>query len=114
MRQGGIRAAWTALGIACVLASAAHNAIAAPPKSAPAKSASASSTRVAMHQFSGIVTAIDKSSLTVEKQGRSPRTMQFVRDAKMTTQGEVLVDARVEEIPGAAEQDAAKSFDHGP
>ena len=90
MRQGWKRIALAALLVACALAPLASDAGAAPKKPAAARPA-----RVALHQFSGVVTAIDKSSLTVEKQGRSPRTMQFARDAKMSTQGEVETQAHV-------------------
>jgi len=89
MKQGWKRAAFAALLVAGALA-LVHEAGAAPKKS-PAPHAS----RTALHQFSGVVTAIDKSSLTVEKQGRSPRTMQFARDANMTTQGEVEAKSEV-------------------
>lgn len=92
MKQGWKRAA----AIAALAACASTHAIAADAvtKSA-AKPASAKPAHVAQHQFSGVVTAIDKTSLTVEKSGRAPRTMQFVRDAKMTTQGEVEAQAHV-------------------
>lgn len=91
MKQGWKRAALAALLVVMALAPIASEAGAAPPKKNPP----ARSARVALHQFSGVVTAIDKTSLTVEKQGRSPRTMQFVRDEKMTMQGEVEAQARV-------------------
>jgi protein-disulfide isomerase len=92
MKQGWKRAA----AIAALAACASTHAIAADAASAKsAKPASAKSTQSAQHQFSGVVTAIDKTSLTVEKSGRAPRTMQFVRDAKMTTQGEVEAQAHV-------------------
>ncbi len=51
--------------------------------------------RVALHQFTGIVTALDKTSLTVAKSGKNARTMVFVRDAEMRTTGELDKDARV-------------------
>jgi hypothetical protein len=94
MKQGWKRAA----AIAALAACASTHAIAADAaatKSAAAKPASAKPAHAAQHQFSGVVTAIDKTSLTVEKSGRAPRTMQFVRDAKMTTQGEVEAQAHV-------------------
>jgi hypothetical protein len=89
MKQGWKRATVTVALAACALAAVAIVAGAAPSKP------TARPARVALHQFSGVVTAIDKSSLTVEKQGRAPRTLQFVRDAKMTTQGEVEAQAHV-------------------
>ncbi|HYM82053.1 MAG TPA: hypothetical protein VEY91_11675 [Candidatus Limnocylindria bacterium] len=59
---------------------------------APAKSAKA---RNAMHQFTGIVTASDKSTLTVEKRGKKPRTVVFTKHEEMKTVGEIEKDARV-------------------
>src|SRR5258708_7706810 len=84
------RAPLAALLVVATLAPIAHEAGAAPKKNPTARPA-----RVTLHQFSGVVTSIDKTSLTVEKQGRSPRTMQFVRDEKMTMQGEVEAQSHV-------------------
>jgi protein-disulfide isomerase len=92
MKQGWKRAAAIAALAACA---STHAIVADAAASKSAKPASAKSTQAAQHQFSGVVTAIDKTSLTVEKSGRAPRTMQFVRDAKMTTQGEVEAQAHV-------------------
>jgi len=47
------------------------------------------------HQFTGYVTAVDKSSLTVERRGKNPRQMVFVKHEEMRTSGEVGKDARV-------------------
>ena len=90
MKQGWNRAALLVLVAACTLATASSTAGAAAKKAVSDRP-----SRVALHQFSGTVTAIDKTSLTVEKQGRSPRTMQFVRDASMTTKGEVEKQSHV-------------------
>ena len=89
MKQGWKRAALAALLAVCVAAPFARAA--APAAKAPGSRPA----RIALYQFSGVVTAVDKSSLTVEKHGRSPRTMQFVRDEKMSSQGEVEAQARV-------------------
>lgn len=90
------RAIGLALALACagVLPALAHAAAktAAP---APTASTGAVGRKAALHQFSGVVTAIDKTSLTVEKNGKSPKRMTFARHADMTTQGEVERDARV-------------------
>jgi hypothetical protein len=85
MKQGWKRAVLAALLVVCAVAPAvrAANAPAAKP------------ARAALHQFSGVVTALDRNSLTVEKHGRSPRTMQFTRDEKMSSQGELEAQARV-------------------
>lgn len=48
-----------------------------------------------MHQFTGVVTALDKNTLTVEKKGKKPRTVVFTRHAEMKSAGEVEKDSRV-------------------
>ncbi len=61
-----------------------------------AKAAAKSSTKAAaLRQFTGTVTALDKASVTVEKQGKKPRRMTFARAAEMRTTGELEKDARV-------------------
>jgi hypothetical protein len=61
----------------------------------PAATTSAAKRTVALHQFTGIVTALDKSSLTVEKSGKNTRSMVFSRHAEMKTTGALEKDARV-------------------
>lgn len=95
MRQGGwlFRVAPLALALA----------LAAPPVMAAARSAKSSGTsatkstkaRNALHQFTGIVTAMEKSGFTVEKSGKKPRTMVFVKHAEMKSTGEFAKDTRV-------------------
>jgi|WetSurMetagenome_2_1015567.scaffolds.fasta_scaffold319950_2 hypothetical protein len=51
--------------------------------------------KASVRQFTGVVTAMDKTSITVEKGGKEPRTMVFTRDATMRTVGDVGKDARV-------------------
>lgn len=89
MRQSWKRAALAALFAVCVAAPLARAA------ASTAKTPGTHPVRITLHQFSGVVTAIDRNSMTVEKHGHSPRTMQFVRDEKMSTQGEVEAQARV-------------------
>lgn len=48
-----------------------------------------------LRQFTGIVTSLDKATLTVEKRGKAPRTVVFTRHAEMKTTGEVDKNARV-------------------
>ena len=48
-----------------------------------------------MHQFTGVVTALDKNTLTVEKRGKKPRTVVFTRHAEMKSAGDVEKDSRV-------------------
>ena len=57
--------------------------------------ASATKSKSTYRQFTGYVTALDKSSLTVEKRGKTPTSKVFVRHAEMSTTGEVAKDARV-------------------
>jgi len=79
-------AALAAGAVAMPLASSAH---------ASAKAATPAKTRVALHQFTGVVTSVDKNSLTVEKKGKAPRTIQFVKHSEMTATGEIEKQARV-------------------
>jgi hypothetical protein len=55
---------------------------------APKKSAS-------YRQFTGTVVALDASSITVEKGGKTPKQMVFARHAAMRSTGDVGKDARV-------------------
>jgi hypothetical protein len=85
MRQGrnvfGLAIACAAVSLVCV-ALAAH--------AAPSKAAANG-----LHQFTGIVTSLDKATLTVEKRGKNPRTVVFTRHAEMKTTGEIDKNARV-------------------
>jgi hypothetical protein len=92
MKQGRM---FPALGAALALTCAPLAAHAAPSKSAstpPAAPAARSSNPT--RQFTGYVTALDRTSLTVEKRGRKPRTMAFTKDADMELSG-VEKEARV-------------------
>ena len=91
MRQG---LKWLPLCAALALSVA----LLAPVAHAAAKSTKAggsSTKRVALHQFTGVVTALDKTSITVEKSGKKPKTMVFVKHAEMRTTGDIEKDARV-------------------
>ena len=93
MKQGRL---FLALGAALALMAAPHAAhAAASPDGASKSPASAARSRNSLRQFTGHVTALDRLSLTVEKRGRSPRTMTFTRDAAMETSGAVEKEARV-------------------
>ncbi len=89
-----------AIAVALALA-VAGTALTAPIVSAAAKTATKSTSSksggksAALHQFSGTVTAMDGSSLTVEKSGKNPKRMTFERRADMTVKGAVERDARV-------------------
>src|SRR6185295_7087533 len=94
MKQG-----WRALTLCVALALGA--VLFAPATHAATKTSSAErsgttgSKRVALHQFTGVVTALDKTSLTVEKSGKKAKTMVFVKHAEMSATGEVEKNARV-------------------
>ena len=51
--------------------------------------------RAALRQFSGYVSAIDGTSITVEKRGKVPETRVFTKLDDMRTTGDVEKDARV-------------------
>lgn len=68
--------------------------IAAPAKSAAAKP-STKKKSYDFRQFTGVVTQLDKSSLTVEKSGKAAKTIVFARHAEMKTTGDLEKDARV-------------------
>jgi len=48
-----------------------------------------------LRQFTGYVSAVDKTTLTVEKRGKQPRTLVFTKHEDMKTVGDVEKDARV-------------------
>ena len=88
------------LGVALALCAAtgltlspAHAAKSSQTKTASATRSSKSAN--ALHQFTGYVTALDKTSLTVEKRGKQPRTVVFTRHDEMRTIGELEKNARV-------------------
>ncbi len=71
---------------------------AAPAHAAVKKSeAAATSAKKSYNyrQFTGVVTSLDKASLTVEKTGKAAKTMVFSRHAEMKTSGDLDKDARV-------------------
>ena len=98
MRQG-----WKSLspGVAlatCVLAALPLVAPRSEAAGAAGKASAAKSEAKAKNgqrQFTGIVTAIDKSTFTVEKRGRKPQTRVFSRHAEIRTEGDLAKDARV-------------------
>jgi len=53
------------------------------------------SNKAGYHQFTGTVTALDKTSITVEKSGKKPRSVVFTRHAEMKSDGEIEKSARV-------------------
>jgi hypothetical protein len=83
-----------ALGVLAVspLALAHHGDAMAAEKSSKSTTAAKSKN---LHQFTGIVTALDKNTLTVEKQGKKPQSRVFTRHAELKTTGELEQDAHV-------------------
>ena len=67
----------------------------ATPKRAAQAAPAAARKSAAYRQFSGTVVALDASSITVEKGGRTPKQMVFSRHAAMRSTGDVEKDARV-------------------
>src|SRR5690348_13187281 len=92
MKQGRM---WLPLVLSALVALAVTSgSIDAAPRKA-ASTATAKRASVALHQFTGVVTDLDKSSLTVAKAGKNARTMVFSRHETMRTTGELVKDARV-------------------
>ena len=52
-------------------------------------------TRQALRQFTGYVTAVDPSSLTIEKRGKNPQSRVFLKHDEMRATGDIEKDARV-------------------
>ncbi len=83
-----------ALALVAVTA-AALPALAAAKRSESSAASTSAKAKQTTRQFTGVVTALDKTSLTVEKGGKKPSTMVFTRHADMRTVGELEKDARV-------------------
>lgn len=67
----------------------------AAPKRAPQRSAGTASRSAGYRQFTGTVVALDASSITVERAGKTAKQMVFTRNAGMRSTGDVEKDARV-------------------
>lgn len=94
MRQGWIAVPLVAALMCAMPALGASTAHAAASKRATAATTS-TAKKTAMRQFTGWVTALDKTSITVEKRGKAARTLTFARHAEMSTTGDLAKDARV-------------------
>ena len=81
-----------AAALAAPLLGAASLAGAAPKR---ASQAAAPRKSTVYRQFTGTVVALDASSITVEKGGKTPKQMVFARHSAMRSTGEVERDARV-------------------
>ena len=94
MKQGRM---FLALALAALFTASAGNATRAEAatKKSPAAASTAAKKDYSFRQFTGTVTALDKSSLTVQKAGKAAKTVVFTRHAEMKTTGELEKDARV-------------------
>ena len=90
-----------ALGLALALAVLALAPLGAPRSHVASAARRASTTTTdtksknGLRQFSGVVTALDKTTLTVEKRGKKPQSRVFTRHAELKTTGDLEQDARV-------------------
>ena len=91
MRQGWTRFACAAALAALVAAApvAAYAAKGAAPKTA------AATAKKSLRQYTGWVSSLDKSSITVEKRGKKAESKTFAKQDDMHTTGEVTKDAHV-------------------
>jgi hypothetical protein len=87
-----MRRNWTRIALPVLLMA---GLVAAGAAHAAKSSGSTPKNKYAYHQFTGVVTALDKATLTVEKAGKQPMTRTFVRHEEMTTQGDLAKDAKV-------------------
>lgn len=85
---------FAALAIA-FLATALPGSAAAAKAAAKPAAASASTAKKSLRQYTGWVTAMDKTSFTVEKRGKKPESKVFTRHGEMSATGEFEKDARV-------------------
>jgi len=94
MKQGRM---FLAIALAALLAASATTAVPADAatKKTPASASATAKKDYSFRQFTGLVTSLDKSSLTVMKTGEKGKTMVFNRHAEMKTTGELEKDARV-------------------
>ena len=67
----------------------------AAAKRAPSGSSAAAGKSAGYRQFTGTVVALDASSITVERGGRTAKQMVFARNAGMRSTGDVEKNARV-------------------
>ena len=94
MKQGRM---FLAVALAALFAASAAMAVRAEAatKKAPASASATAKKDYSFRQFTGLVTSLDKSSLTVVKTGEKGKTVVFSRHAEMKTTGELEKDARV-------------------
>ena len=98
MRQGRKSVSLAVAFAMCALAALPLVAPCTGEANAAGKSSAATSeakSKNAQRQFTGIVTAIDKNTFTVEKRGKKPQSRVFSRHAEIRTDGDLAKDARV-------------------
>ena len=110
MRQGWIQPARGALACASLLAvtlstvaGTPSRAIAGPSRvmhrsESPARteaSAGAKKSAAGLRQFTGYVTSMDATTVTVEKRGKKPETRVFTKHDELRTTGDVAKETRV-------------------
>jgi len=94
MKQGlKYLALGAALALAAGLSTATTPATAASKTATPA--AKSAKARNGMRQFTGYLTALDKTTLTVERRGKNTRAMVFMKHDAMKTTGDLERNARV-------------------
>ena len=95
MKQGRMFLAVALAALFAVSAATAVRAETATKKSPASASATKAKKDYSFRQFTGLVTSLDKNSLTVVKTGEKGKTVVFSRHAEMKTTGELEKDARV-------------------
>ncbi len=100
--QQGIRALATCVAMALVatiaapaIVPSAHVAHAAASSTPQAASKATKKVRVKTYQFTGVIVAMDKSSITVEKGKKKPTRKVFSKYEKMRVKGDLEKGARV-------------------
>lgn len=95
MKQGRMILSLVLAAMLSAVAPPATQALAATKKPAEATASAAKRKSYAFRQFTGTVSALDPSSLTVAKTGKAAKTMVFTKHAQMKTTGDLEKDARV-------------------
>jgi hypothetical protein len=92
MRQGR---QFLSAAVALALFVGAVAPLAAAHAAGKSATSTASKTRNSYRQFTGFVTALDKTTLTVEKRGKKPETRVFTKHDALRTTGDLEKDAHV-------------------
>ena len=95
MKQGRMILSLVLAAMLSAVALPATQALAATKKPAEATASAAKRKSYAFRQFTGVVNALDGTSLTVEKTGKQAKTMVFSKFDGMKTTGTLVKDARV-------------------